>query len=1647
MTIEAGFINTPETQQAAINQKQSIADKAQIGTIRSNQFTYFAAFDGTNNSYQPSNGDPQNTNVAQLFNQAFLASKTNTNVGVHYEPGPGTEGTLTASSWLSPQVTKQVVIAAEETYNDFNFQAATWIKNNPNLDVRANPGDYITTAVTAFSRGVASAAIFSQLVAARGVTDPETGKVLVPPGEIGVSSGLIFDPVTTGVDGNLAFANSENILVLEAGNEYRYLFKSTDYSTQNGVQTLEVLGNHCNIGGCYDNSIGALYLEGATQFFQLSGLSIANVDPSRQFDPTERMVIYDEVGSYDSSGNLVRQWDTSGSYKTGESSQPQRLTDPKANVHPHQVSYQGNTVTETFTMYNGATISNVKTTADTSLGSISTTDVTNLINGAATDNTADGLSGLMSENTNTPFFNGSFKTTTSFGDAALVRAIAGLQSGSESWGGKAFFDAGIVGVNVAPNFSPVAEYGASLASAIQSQFIPNSAGIVTNSFFTETASPNINLGSSPTSVGQTIYIHITVYGTKDFQGANNFISNLGGANYGYGFGFPIVLDLNRNGIELINQDQSTAFFDYTDSGYRSHTGWISANDGFLIFDGNDNGKIDQAKELVLSQWTESSEDTDLEALKAVFDSNHDNVLNGSDDDFSYFKVWQDKNSDGISDEGEFKSLAEIGITSLNLNATNVNWSSGGNKVSSLGQFIQADGTTSTFADTALGHDADGWKVEDKADYQLLTNQDGTSYAIAKGISGLTLNVALNQINSATGSASADKLTSTGNAAVMLQGKSGNDVIKGGSGDDWLEGGDGVDIISGGAGDDTVFIDASDKLTDISGGDGVDTLGIQGSIGVSVNLTSLQIEHGVGGEGNDNLRVNIPNIRPNFQSTILFGSGGEDTLFGAAGNDILSGGKGNDLLYGNWGQDTYLFNKGDGRDVIYDNTVTAINYVDYTVMTGQFTREDWAVAPALLGSHLVNQWLNGKDRLQPLASITSGNAKDVLKMGNNVFYSDIVIKYSGNNLQVGIREEGIESISSLADVVTIKDWKLSSNRVESIQFYDGKKLSIRNLFIGTAEANSLAGNSADNLLSGLAGADTMSGGLGNDMYTVDDSMDIVIESKNQGIDIVESSVSCSLTNNVENLILIGSSAINGGGNQLNNRIAGNAGNNILNGGDGLDILNGGEGTDTLIGGNGDDIYIIDSAMDTIIESANGGKETIESSVTYTLGNFIENLNLSGTLNISGFGNSLNNIIRGNGGDNTLNGLDGVDILVGGSGNDTYIINTGTDSIVENLKEGTDLVLSDVDYTLGKNLENLFLVGASAINGKGNSLNNSITGNQLDNILDGGAGVDLLIGGNGNDRYIVDGISDNILETVNGGLDTVQSTASFVLGATSNIENLTLSGSAQINGTGNALTNFLLGNSANNKLTDITGGNDILQGMAGNDTLIDTVGNNLLDGGAGADIINSGEGSDLVIGGKNNDTINTGLGSDLILFNKGDGADTIISPAESGNTLSLGGGFAYKDISLTKSTNNLILKIGTSDQITFKGWYETSANKKSILNLQVVAEAVQGFKLGSSDPLRNNRIETFNFSNLVAEFDAGGAKANWQLTDARLIAHLAEESDSAAIGGDIAYSYGKTGLSTRADLFAAAVLNNNIGDVQTTQSFHLIPIWSAEVLKPL
>ncbi|MFW9103988.1 calcium-binding protein, partial [Pseudomonas sp. P4795] len=185
-------------------------------------------------------------------------------------------------------------------------------------------------------------------------------------------------------------------------------------------------------------------------------------------------------------------------------------------------------------------------------------------------------------------------------------------------------------------------------------------------------------------------------------------------------------------------------------------------------------------------------------------------------------------------------------------------------------------------------------------------------------------------------------------------------------------------------------------------------------------------------------------------------------------------------------------------------------------------------------------------------------------------------------------------------------------------------------------------------------------------------------------------------------------------------------------------------------------------------------------------------LGNDLNNTLLGNALANNLQGGAGDDLLNGGVGADTLSGGTGDDTYIVDNTNDVIIENANEGYDRVQSSANYVLSANVEAGQLMGNGSFYLVGNELNNELTGNSADNILDGKAGADIMSGGAGNDTYVVDNVGDVIIElgTSLSEIDSVVSSVSYTL--SNNVENLTLRGSDNLNGTGNALNNVLTGN---------------------------------------------------------------------------------------------------------------------------------------------------------------------------------------------------------------------------------------------------------------
>ncbi|MBL8548131.1 MAG: PQQ-dependent sugar dehydrogenase [Hyphomonadaceae bacterium] len=468
---------------------------------------------------------------------------------------------------------------------------------------------------------------------------------------------------------------------------------------------------------------------------------------------------------------------------------------------------------------------------------------------------------------------------------------------------------------------------------------------------------------------------------------------------------------------------------------------------------------------------------------------------------------------------------------------------------------------------------------------------------------------------------------------------------------------------------------------------------------------------------------------------------------------------------------------------------------------------WRLTPAI-GAEDGNDTLdggNGNDTLN------GGIGTDVMDggAGNDIYYVDNVGDVVFEGSPAGGADTVFSSVSRVLEA-NVENLTLTGSAV------NGGGNAGNNAIAGNALANVLWGLDGADILDGGAGADTIDGGNGNDIYVVDNAGDFAYEaSALGGADTIVASVSWMLGANLEILSLTGS-AVNGGGNALDNYIVGNAQANLLWGLAGADTLDGGAGADAMDGGDGDDVYIVDNAGDVAYEgSPTGGNDTVRSSVSRSLGANLENLTLTGTA-AQGGGNALNNIIIGNasanliwglGGSDILDGGAGADTMDGGDGNDFYIVDNSGDFAYEaSTTGGIDQVVASISWVLGTNLEILSLTG-TAVNGGGNALDNYIVGNAQANLLwglagadtlDGGAGADAMDGGDGNDTYIVDNAGDFVYEpSAGGGIDTVRSSVSR--GLETNVENLILTGAAAIDATGNGLANTLTGNGAANSLT--------------------------------------------------------------------------------------------------------------------------------------------------------------------------------------------------------------------------------------------------------
>ena len=471
-------------------------------------------------------------------------------------------------------------------------------------------------------------------------------------------------------------------------------------------------------------------------------------------------------------------------------------------------------------------------------------------------------------------------------------------------------------------------------------------------------------------------------------------------------------------------------------------------------------------------------------------------------------------------------------------------------------------------------------------------------------------------------------TATGTGNINLTGNALANMLVGNSGDNVLNGGAGADTMRGGAGNDTYYVTSAGDVVIENAGEGTDT------VRTSVDYTLADnVENGIAtGTGNVGITGNAL----------------ANTLTGNGGDNVLNGGIGADTMIGLGGNDTYYVTS--SGDVVIEGANAGIDTIRTSVA---YTLSDNVENGTATGTTNVNLTGNA------LANSLTGNS------GNNILDggagADTMIGLGGNDTYYvdNVGDLVTEAADGGSDTVLASISYALTDNVEQLQLF-GQNLTgtgnvLDNSIFGDATyastlnggdgADTLTGGAGNDVLNGGAGADTMKGAGGDDTYYVTSTGDKVIEGVNGGTDTVRTTITYTLADNVENGVATGTANINLTGNALANTLTGNSGNNVLNGG---------AGADTMAGLGGNDTYYVTSSGDSVTEGLNAGSDTVHASVSYVLGDNLENLILDGTSQLHGTGNALDNNITGNSANN---------VLAGGGGADTFMFkpNFGKDIV--------------------------------------------------------------------------------------------------------------------------------------------------------------------------------------------------------------------------------------------------------------------------------------------------------------------------------------------------------------------------------------------------
>jgi len=914
--------------------------------------------------------------------------------------------------------------------------------------------------------------------------------------------------------------------------------------------------------------------------------------------------------------------------------------------------------------------------------------------------------------------------------------------------------------------------------------------------------------------------------------------------------------------------------------------------------------------------------------------------------------------------------------------------------------------------------------------------------------------------------------------ILIGGK-GDDTLYGDAGNDYLSGNEGDNYLDGGEGDDSLLVVGGirvprDGKTWYYGFFNDDPYYYGPKVGGNNVL--------VGGSGNDTLEGWNG-------ADALDGGSGNDILWGLSGADTLYGGTGNDVLYGGSGGDVYVFARGDGQDAIYNlvpNSIDRSNPGDPTYSGLYFydvIRFQSDVAPSDIvvrkGSdeslELTNRETNDRVSVGYFFNFYYGrdNQIDAVEFADGMVWNvgllttlasgvegNVVVGTDGNDTLAGT--EGNDIIQGRAG----NDLLSGGDGNDTYVFSPGDGIDKIVDSGGTDTIDFGYGIGPGSLSFDLGSLLVRVGGCGDAIhiegFNPDDPFNSCVIEKFQFADGTVLGIGDLLARGFD--------------------IQGSDGNDLLTGTAITDRIMGGEGDDILVGGRGNDLLYGGGGNDTYVFNLGDGQDTIIS-YNYDTANDLDTI-------CFGVGITSNDItLVRNRYDLTLTINDTSDQLLIKDWDripDAYSEISYYGDRIERLEFADGTVWDAVDIKARIEEPPLTILGtegdddlwvweegrAAWLQGLGG--NDCLYGNKGNDILDGGVGNDLLAGADGNDTYLFsqgDG-QDRIFYDW-GGQDVLRfgegiaandiifscDGTDLILDINPNGDQVRISGWGYgdwieriefANGTvwdaafiqeqtATLRDQAIGGTDGDDSIWAWAGENAILQGGAGDDELyaffdsVDTANNALLNGGADDDYIESGYANNLIIGGQGSDYIYAEEDNSVMLFNRGDGQDGYDLYSENSSdsqcTVSLGGGIAYTDLSFSREGDDLILKVGDIDSMTFYSWFNTSwQDNKTIKTLQIIAEAMPDYNLASTDQLLNKRFQEFNFLELTNQFEEAVA-ADPTITSWELAPHLAEAylggSDTEALGGEMAYQYGKFGSL---DQLSVAEMQLQLNDAQ-------------------